>query len=72
MTLSAVCFLIRTYQRLLSPVLSRWLCCRFYPTCSEYAFLSIRKHGVVRGIRMAAKRLSRCRPDNLDSCMDIP
>ena len=63
---------IRAYQRVLSPILRRRLSCRFYPTCSEYAFLSIEKYGTIRGIRMILRRLSRCRPDNLDSCIDLP
>lgn len=33
---------------------------------------SIQKYGTVRGIRMTVKRLSRCRPVNLDSCIDFP
>jgi putative membrane protein insertion efficiency factor len=64
--------LIRAYQRFLSPVLSRWVCCRFYPTCSEYAYLSIQRNGLMNGTRMSIRRLRRCRPDNLDSCIDLP
>ena len=67
-----LCLSIRTYKRFVSPILSRWYCCRFHPTCSEYAMLSIQKHGVLVGVRMSAKRLTRCRPDNFDSCIDYP
>lgn len=52
---------IRLYQLLVSP----WLpanTCKFHPSCSEYAVLSIRKHGVVRGLPRAAWRLLRCHP----------
>jgi putative membrane protein insertion efficiency factor len=64
--------LLRVYKRFLSPDLRTRLCCRFYPTCSEYAALVVRKHGVVRGTRMTVNRLRRCRPDNLQSCIDLP
>ncbi len=36
--------------------------CKYHPTCSEYAALAIRKHGVLKGIAMAAWRLLRCNP----------
>ena len=72
MTRDAVCLLLRFYKRFLSPVLGTRLCCRFYPTCSEYAALAVRKHGVVGGTRMTVNRLRRCRPDNLESCIDLP
>ena len=51
---------LRAYQRLLSPLLP--VACRFTPTCSEYAAEAIRRHGSVRGLRLAIARLSRCRP----------
>ena len=53
--------LIRAYQRFVSPLLSKRLRCRFYPTCSHYAFLSIEEHGTIRGIHMTIRRLRRCR-----------
>lgn len=36
--------------------------CRFEPTCSNYALTAIRRYGVVRGVLMAAVRLSKCGP----------
>lgn len=68
----AMVLVLRAYQRFLSPVLSRRLCCRFYPTCSEYAVLAIEKYGTIRGMRLTFRRLKRCRPDNLESCLDFP
>jgi len=35
--------LIRLYQLFLSPLFAP--CCRFYPSCSEYALTAIRRHG---------------------------
>lgn len=36
--------------------------CRFHPTCSEFAFQALEKHGILKGGRLAAGRLARCRP----------
>jgi len=52
--------LLVVYQRVISPLLPP--CCRFYPTCSEYAREAIARHGVLRGFRLAAWRLARCQP----------
>jgi putative membrane protein insertion efficiency factor len=55
-----VLFLIRCYQVLLSPLLGRH--CRFYPTCSSYAYEAIKKHGLFKGIFLGGKRLLKCHP----------
>jgi len=52
--------LIRAYQYCLSPLLGPT--CRFYPSCSEYACQAIRRHGPLKGLVLAAKRLLRCHP----------
>ena len=36
--------------------------CRFTPTCSQYAVIAIKKHGVFKGAWLTLKRLSKCRP----------
>ncbi len=36
--------------------------CRFYPTCSSYAYQAISRYGALRGGAMAAWRLLRCNP----------
>ncbi|MEK7721767.1 MAG: membrane protein insertion efficiency factor YidD [Elusimicrobiota bacterium] len=36
--------------------------CRFQPSCSDYAFQALDKHGILKGTRLAAGRLFRCRP----------
>ncbi len=51
---------IRAYQSLISPLLGPT--CRFYPSCSQYAYEAVEKYGVVRGGWMAARRISRCHP----------
>ena len=36
--------------------------CRFTPSCSEYAREALEVHGTARGLRLAIRRLLRCRP----------
>ena len=57
---AALLTLIRLYQLTLSPWLG--LQCRYEPTCSKYAAEALEKHGVRRGVWLAAKRLGRCHP----------
>jgi uncharacterized protein len=57
---AALLALIAVYRRLISPLLP--VACRFQPSCSVYAAVAIRVHGAVRGSRLAATRLLRCRP----------
>ena len=52
--------LIRIYQYTISPFLGN--VCRFEPTCSEYAILSIKKHGFFTGAWRAFRRICRCHP----------
>lgn len=52
--------LIRFYRKYLSPV--RPPCCRFVPTCSEYAVQAITKYGALKGSWLALRRLLRCHP----------
>jgi putative membrane protein insertion efficiency factor len=58
---AVVVFPIRLYQLFVSPLLPVNTC-KFHPSCSEYAVLAIRKHGVIRGVPLAAWRLLRCHP----------
>ncbi len=55
-----VLMLIRLYQRTISRMLPP--SCRFYPSCSEYAWQAVQRYGVRRGGWMAARRLARCHP----------
>ena len=52
--------MIRFYQKHISPALPP--CCRYMPTCSQYAIEAIEKRGVFVGIFLAVKRLLRCNP----------
>lgn len=51
---------IRFYQRCISPLTPP--SCRFTPTCSQYAVEAIQRHGAIRGLYLATKRLLRCHP----------
>ncbi|AXW87883.1 membrane protein insertion efficiency factor YidD [Lonsdalea britannica] len=38
--------------------------CRFHPSCSAYALISIRRFGTIAGWKLAIARLLRCQPPN--------
>jgi len=52
--------LIRFYRRCISPY--RQPCCRFTPTCSQYAMEAVEKYGALRGSWMALRRICCCHP----------
>jgi uncharacterized protein len=56
----AVLWLLRGYQRFVSPLLPR--ACRFEPTCSVYMYQAIEKRGILSGFLLGLKRLLRCHP----------
>ena len=51
---------IKLYQGIISP----WLGpkCRYTPTCSQYGIEALKKYGVVKGLWLTIKRVSRCHP----------
>ena len=54
-------FLIRIYQRHISPVKGRSVCI-YIPTCSQYAVEALEKYGAFKGTYLAVKRILRCHP----------
>ncbi|MDR2844911.1 MAG: membrane protein insertion efficiency factor YidD [Puniceicoccales bacterium] len=68
--------LLRGYQRFISPplhFLSGPLCgCRFSPTCSEYAWQAVARHGLLRGGWLGVKRICRCHPWNAGGVDEVP
>ena len=65
-----VLFLIKAYQKALSPD-HGWLkhrhpygFCRFRPTCSEYAYDAVSKYGILKGGIKSIWRIIRCNPFN--------
>jgi putative membrane protein insertion efficiency factor len=65
----ALVYLLELYKRRISPLLPA--ACRFSPTCSEYARLTLLRHGVVRGSALAVGRIARCQPLGLGG-IDLP
>jgi uncharacterized protein len=52
--------LIHLYRHTLSALLGP--CCRFTPSCSSYALLSIQRFGITEGSLLSFKRLIKCHP----------
>ncbi|AVP55850.1 putative membrane protein insertion efficiency factor [Clostridium tetani] len=52
--------LIELYRKYLSPL--KKPCCKYYPTCSQYAIDAISKYGALKGGFMSFKRILRCNP----------
>lgn len=52
--------LVRFYRKSISPL--RPPCCRFIPTCSQYALEAIEKYGALKGGWLALRRILRCNP----------
>lgn len=62
--------MIRTYQRLLSPVLGQH--CRFYPSCSQYTLEAIKEWGLGKGMWLGTQRICRCHPLNEGGIDPVP
>lgn len=55
-------FLIKIYQKIISPCLPK--SCRFYPTCSQYFIEALKKYGFFKGSYLGIKRILKCHPFN--------
>lgn len=51
---------VKFYRKNISP--TRPPCCRFSPTCSEYALEALEKYGALKGSYLAFRRLLKCHP----------
>ncbi|MGH9255638.1 MAG: membrane protein insertion efficiency factor YidD [Vicinamibacterales bacterium] len=51
---------IRAYKILISPLFTG--CCRFYPSCADYASEAVARHGAFRGLWLGGRRLLKCHP----------
>lgn len=54
------CIPIVAYRYLVRPVLRP--CCRFEPSCSEYAISAITLSGIFKGTLLIGRRILRCHP----------
>ena len=52
--------LIKSYQLFVSP--RSGPCCRYTPSCSQYAIDALRIHGAFKGLFLAVWRIMRCNP----------
>lgn len=52
--------LIKAYQFLLSPIVGN--SCRHQPTCSEYGYEAIARHGLIKGGWITFWRVLKCNP----------
>ena len=53
-------WLVRFYRKSISPMHPP--CCRFIPTCLQYALEAIQKYGAIKGGFLALRRILRCNP----------
>ena len=53
-------FIIKIYQTLISPFTPST--CRFQPTCSHYTKEALQIHGLLKGGKLAVKRIFSCHP----------
>ena len=51
---------IHFYRACISPMTPPT--CRFTPTCSRYALEALCRHGPIRGLWLAIRRIARCHP----------
>ena len=61
---------IRGYQSTISPSLPQ--SCRFEPSCSQYSYEAIERHGTLRGGWLTLRRLLRCHPFQKPSYDPVP
>lgn len=53
--------LIKFYRKYISP-LKKHPCCRYIPTCSQYAIMAYEKYGFFKGTALTLWRILRCNP----------
>jgi len=51
---------VKIYQLFISPIIGQN--CRYLPTCSEYTVECLKQFGVVKGLSLSFKRISKCHP----------
>ncbi len=61
---------IRFYQGSLSAL--KPPSCRFQPTCSEYGYQAIARHGLLKGGWLTLRRLGRCHPFDAGGYDPVP
>ena len=70
--------LIRVYQKLFSFDHSFWAnpkvvrVCVFHPSCSEFTYQAIEKHGLIKGCILGSVRIVRCNPLSQGGIDEVP
>lgn len=62
--------LIRLYQLTLSGFIGNT--CRHMPTCSEYGYEAIARHGIFKGGWLTLRRVSKCWPGGTSGIDNVP
>ncbi len=52
--------IVKIYQLFISPIIGQN--CRYLPTCSEYSVECLRQFGLLKGLSLSFKRISKCHP----------
>lgn len=67
---SLILFFLRAYKLTISPLLGQH--CRFYPSCSNYAEVAIRRYGLIKGSVLVGRRLCKCHPWHAGGVDPVP
>ncbi|MBV1914650.1 MAG: membrane protein insertion efficiency factor YidD [Pseudomonadales bacterium] len=62
--------LIKGYRYFISPM--RPPCCRFYPSCSEYAITAFKDHNFIYALFLSIKRVLKCNPFHTGGIDEVP
>jgi len=62
--------LIEKYQKNISPKIKPD--CRFAPSCSAYAILSLKKYNIIHALLKIIIRIARCTPFTPHGTVDYP
>jgi uncharacterized protein len=65
-----ILWLIQVYRLCISGFLGH--CCRFEPSCSRYAEVAIKRHGLSKGCYFAMSRVLRCHPWHAGGIDPVP
>ncbi|MGL5973011.1 MAG: membrane protein insertion efficiency factor YidD [Oscillospiraceae bacterium] len=61
---------IKFYKKNLS--IGSYGCCKYTPTCSQYAIDAIFKYGTIKGLYLSAKRFIKCNPFSKGGVDPVP
>jgi putative membrane protein insertion efficiency factor len=71
-TVRVLVFSIEKYCAHVSPHLDGIVTCKFTPSCSSYAIMTLKKHGTFKGTMRIITRLTKCSPLSSAHGKDYP